>query len=117
MSREFRWNTRVDKQWQYMPAVTPRSHRFRFLLWKLRNKDQISPELKEQLSEPTLRCLNCGCKYDFRKVTKCPMCDSDKSGILENEDPWTDPATYLAVGTLVILFTALRPVLMHLLHG
>jgi hypothetical protein len=117
MTREYRWNIRVDKQWQYVPGISPRVNRFKFLFWKLKNQKDFSPEFTAALEDANLRCLDCGCKYNFQKITQCPRCNSDKSSILGDEDPWTDPVIYLTIGALTILAFALRPVLMHLFYG
>ena len=41
--------------------------------------------------DPTVRCLGCGWKYEFNSSSLCPVCSSDRSRLLVNEDPYSKP--------------------------
>ena len=110
MSRDFRQNSRADFAWKNMTPITPRAHRFKYLKWKLANKKNFTEEFKEAISRPSLRCLDCGCKYNFIKSAVCPKCKSDKSFQLDNEDPWSDPVVHVAIGLFSIVVIAARPI-------
>jgi hypothetical protein len=79
------------------------------MFWKLKNRKELSEEFKAAIKNPTLRCVDCGCKYNFQVSIICPKCNSEKSYNLELEDPFTDPALRVAIGVLTILVIATRP--------
>jgi hypothetical protein len=110
MSRDFRQNSRADFAWKNMTPITPRAHRFNYLKWKLANKKYFTEEFKLDISSPSLRCLDCGCKYNFNKSAVCPKCKSDKSFQLDKEDPWSDPVVHVAIGLFSIIVIAARPI-------
>jgi hypothetical protein len=83
-------------------VMSPRHRRFDFLIWKRKNKDLFTPEMREALAEPNLRCLECGCKYNFAKSTFCPRCKSDKSNLLEDESLFSDPLVLVSIGLLAV---------------
>jgi hypothetical protein len=93
-----------------MTPITPRAHRWEYLAWKLRNRKEHSPEFKAAITNPNLRCISCGCKYNFQKILICPKCSSDKSYFLENEDPWSDPVLRVTIGFIAVLIIATRPI-------
>jgi hypothetical protein len=41
-------------------------------------------ELKKVSKNPNLRCLQCGWKYNFKEISICPICSSDRSYLLAN---------------------------------
>lgn len=110
MSRDFRQDARAEIVWKNMTPITPRAHRFKYLKWKLENKKNFTEEFKEAISKPTLRCLSCGCKYNFQKTVLCPKCKSDKSFSLDKEDPWSDPVLHVTIGLITLLVIATRPI-------
>ena len=109
MSRDFRLNSRSDMIWKNMTPITPRAHRFTYLKWKLQNQKAFTEEFRAAIADPTLRCLDCGCKYNFQKTITCPRCKSEKSFPLEKEDPWSDPVLHVAIGAITIIVIATRP--------
>ena len=109
MSRDFRQDARANMAWINMTPITPRAHRFTYLKWKIMNRKELTEDFKAAIENPTLRCLDCGCKYDFQKIINCPRCKSEKSYPLEKEDPWSDPVLHVAIGAITIIVIATRP--------
>lgn len=97
--------------------MSPRHNRFRYLIWKRRNHKPFSAEMKLALEKPTLRCLECGCKYNFSVVQACPRCKSDKSTLLENESFFSDPVVLVSIGLLSIVWLILSGIFGLHLHG
>jgi len=98
-------------------AMTPRHHRFRNILWKKKNYKHFTAEMKLALTKPTLRCLECGCKYNFSVVQNCPRCQSDKSSLLENDSFFSDPIVLVAVGFMSIIWLILSRIFGLHFHG
>ena len=115
VSRDFRLNTRVEAFLVSNPAIKPREHSFKYMFWKLKYRNELSEEFKAAIKNPTLRCVDCGCKYNFQVSINCPKCNSEKSYNLDLEDPFTDPALRVAIGVLTILVIATRPLWYDLL--
>lgn len=108
VSRDFRLNTRADSVLKSTSGITPRAHRFEYLFWKFKNRKELTDEFKSAIKSPSLRCIDCGCKYNFQVAIKCPKCSSEKSYNLDLEDPFTDPAIRVAIGLLTIVVIATR---------
>jgi hypothetical protein len=109
VTRDFRLNSIGDSLWKNANPITPRAHRFEYLFWKLKNRKTLSLEFLTAIEKPNLRCLSCGCKYNFQKSVNCPKCKSDKSFSLDNETLFTDPVAHIVVGLISIIVLAARP--------
>jgi len=109
VSRDFRLNTRVDAFLVSNPGIKPREHRFKYMFWKFKNRKELTEEFKAAIKNPALRCVDCGCKYNFQISIKCPKCNSEKSYNLDLEDPFTDPAIRVVVGLITIAVVATKP--------
>jgi predicted Zn-ribbon and HTH transcriptional regulator len=48
-------------------------------------------EIMKVSRDPTVRCLECGWRYEFNLATKCPVCSSDRARLLTAEDPYSKP--------------------------
>ena len=46
--------------------------------------------------EPSVRCLDCGWKYNIQLADQCPICQSDRTRLLANEDPFSNPVAIFA---------------------
>ena len=108
VSRDFRLNTRAQTFLVSNPGIKPREHRFKYLLWKFKNRKELTDEFKSAIKSPSLRCIDCGCKYNFQVAIRCPKCSSEKSYNLDLEDPFTDPAIRVAIALLTIVVVATR---------
>ena len=89
--------------------ITPRAHRFKYSFWKIKNRKELTLEFKAAIKNPSLRCMECGCKYNFQVSIKCPKCSSDKSFNLDLEDPFTDPVLHVSLALISVVVIATRP--------
>lgn len=64
----------------------------------------LAPDIMVASSEPTVRCLECGWKYSIQKIDQCPVCQSDRTRVLDNEDPFSNPVAIILYPALGFLF-------------
>lgn len=72
------------------------------LRYKL-NSD-LAPEVMHVSTDPTVRCLECGWKYSIQKIDQCPVCLSDRTRVLDDEDPFSNPVAIILYPALGFLF-------------
>jgi len=66
--------------------ITPISHLLKVLKFRLFSR-WSEPSRKAILKfskKANVRCLDCGWKYDFTKISHCPICSSEKAYLLIN---------------------------------
>jgi hypothetical protein len=72
---------------------------------------KLIPELGREIMavsiEPTVRCLDCGWKYNIQKAEQCPVCKKDRTRVLDNEDPYSNPVSIVIYPLLGFLFWAI----------
>ena len=68
---------------------------------------KMPDEIKLASDSPNLRCLNCGWKYNFKFSTTCPLCRSDRSRLLEADDPFMNPINWLIAGFIAFALVRL----------
>ena len=56
---------------------------------------------------PSVRCLDCGWKYNIQATDQCPICQSDRARLLANEDPFSNPVAIFAYPLVGFAFWAL----------
>jgi predicted Zn-ribbon and HTH transcriptional regulator len=72
---------------------------------------KLNPDLGRAIMElsidPTVRCLSCGWKYSIQKTDQCPICKSDRTRVLDSEDPYSNPVSIFLYPLLGFLFWAI----------
>lgn len=83
----------------YKGNLRSKMRRFGFKIFPTSNSNVM-----EVSRDPTVRCLECGWKYSIQSSDECPICRSDRTRILENEDPYSNPVSIILYPLLGFLF-------------
>ena len=70
--------------------------RSKFKRFKLKRNPELSPQVMAVSENPSVRCLDCGWKYNIQLTDLCPICNSDRTRLLANEDPFSNPVAIFA---------------------
>lgn len=80
--------------------------RSKFKRFKLKRNPELAPQVMAVSENPSVRCLDCGWKYNVQLTDQCPVCLSDRSRLLANEDPFSNPVAIFAYPLLGFAFWA-----------
>jgi hypothetical protein len=70
------------------------------LKFRLHFDNRSGEEILRVSKEPNLRCLDCGWKYNFQLILRCPICRSERSRMFLDDDPFSNPFS-IVIYTLI----------------